>query len=318
MRPIGKFIYLDAPGTYVGAEKNRIYIKEKNDKIAYFNLHNLDGIFINNRSSFSTAALELLGDYHVPLVMFDWKGQYIGRFESSSPKNIFVRKSQVLAGNSSDSILRISKSIVERKISSMSDGCNTLDSKKHFTTLELCKTYEEVLGVEGSATKSYFHHIRDEFDKREIQFVQRKFHPATDPANSMLSLAYSLLMAEVELVVHIFGLDPAFGFLHRDYYARNSLVCDLMEPFRSSIADKFVFGSIDELRIKSGDFSLENGRCYICNEEKRRGFYKLFRTYFFGDEQRAQVIAFVREIYDMIIVEGRDRVLLITNEERAA
>ena len=53
-----------------------------------------------------------------------------------------------------------------------------------------------------------------------------------DPVNAVLSLAYTLLLNEVEVAVEAAGLDAAGGFYHVAGDGRPTLLMDLVEPLR--------------------------------------------------------------------------------------
>lgn len=57
---------------------------------------------------------------------------------------------------------------------------------------------------------------------------------ASDPVNVALNYAYGVLEGEVRRAVNAVGLEPSVGFLHEfaEYQTKQSLVYDLMEPFR--------------------------------------------------------------------------------------
>jgi len=80
-------------------------------------------------------------------------------------------------------------------------------------------------------------------------------HDAADPVNSSLNFAYSLVESEDRTVVNAIGLEPAVGFLHEPSatQTRESLVYDLMEPFRW-IADLSVVNAFEAGALKLHDF----------------------------------------------------------------
>lgn len=69
---------------------------------------------------------------------------------------------------------------------------------------------------------------------RELGATQQ-VRDATDPLNAILNYAYTLLEVETRVAIHANGLDPELGLLHVDARARESLVCDLVEPVRSTV-----------------------------------------------------------------------------------
>jgi CRISPR-associated protein Cas1 len=110
---------------------------------------------------------------------------------------------------------------------------------------------DQLLGVEGSGARAYFAALATAF-RGEIQFSGRAFHPAPDPANALLSLAYALLTNRLAGLLEGRGLDPCLGFLHEVHGARPSLALDLVEEFRPAVADRFVL-RLCNLRILRPD-----------------------------------------------------------------
>jgi CRISPR-associated protein Cas1 len=65
------------------------------------------------------------------------------------------------------------------------------------------------------------------------RFTGRSRHPAQDEFNALRNYAYGVLSSLVEKAGICAGLDTYLGFLHTDNYGKQSLVFDLIEPFRS-------------------------------------------------------------------------------------
>jgi CRISPR-associated protein Cas1 len=59
---------------------------------------------------------------------------------------------------------------------------------------------------------------------------------------------YTLLMYRVEAAIEAVGLDPMPGFLHAAEYGKKALVFDLMEEFRTPVADT-IYCSLFNLNI---------------------------------------------------------------------
>ena len=92
---------------------------------------------------------------------------------------------------------------------------------------------------------------------------------ATNPFHATLNFAYALLKAQVLLSVLAHGLSEATGFLHVARDGNQSLVYDLMEPFRS-LVDAKVLDFFSKSTFKRGDFVQSvDGECRL-NEELRR------------------------------------------------
>jgi CRISPR-associated protein Cas1 len=65
---------------------------------------------------------------------------------------------------------------------------------------------------------------------------------------------YTLLTNEVISAIKTCGLDPYLGALHEISYGRPSLACDLVEEYRTPVADRFVLQLLNRKMIKPEDF----------------------------------------------------------------
>lgn len=94
----------------------------------------------------------------------------------------------------------------------------------------------QLRGLEGMLARRHFASLR-RFFPQEMRFFRRERHPPRDPANAVLSFAYTLLMGELTAMIRMHGLDPAAGFFHVTDGRRPALALDLMEPFRPICGD---------------------------------------------------------------------------------
>jgi len=135
---------------------------------------------------------------------------------------------------------------------------------------------DSIRGFEGSAANSYFKAFSLVFPP-SLNFKNRIRRPPTDPVNSLLSLSYTLLHYELVREIEVIGLDPTIGFYHSFDYGRESLACDLVEPFRPD-TDRFVFNLIREKIIRESDFTYHehNGQqgCYLKKASRKKFFEK--------------------------------------------
>ena len=70
-------------------------------------------------------------------------------------------------------------------------------------------------------------------------FQGRNRRPPRDEFNSMISLGYSILMNEVYCKVEMKGLNPYFGFIHRDAEKHPTLASDMMGNYRGCYGDEY-------------------------------------------------------------------------------
>ena len=117
-----------------------------------------------------------------------------------------------------------------------------------------------MMGFEGSAARIYF---KNHFNN--IEWQGRKPRIKIDFVNSILDIGYTVLFNFIEALLLVYGFDVYCGFLHKQFYMRKSLVCDIVEPFRPLI-DQQVKKSINLGQFQKSDFTIKNHR-YILKWE---------------------------------------------------
>ena len=88
----------------------------------------------------------------------------------------------------------------------------------------------------------------------------------------MLSFAYTLLAGICGAALETVGLDPYVGFLHTDRPGRMSLALDMMEEFRSVMADRFVLTLVNKRIITGDGFTQKENGAVIMDDETRKLF----------------------------------------------
>ncbi len=78
----------------------------------------------------------------------------------------------------------------------------------------------------------------------------------------------------IESLLLCYGFDIYKGVLHKNFYMRKSLVCDLIEPFRV-IIDLQVRKGINLKQFKEEDFLIFNNQ-YVLKWEKSREYTAIF------------------------------------------
>jgi CRISPR-associated protein Cas1 len=131
---------------------------------------------------------------------------------------------------------------------------------------------EVLRGIEGDAARTYF----GVFDymilsqKEHFIFKDRSRRPPMDEVNAMLSFVYSMLTHDAASALEGVGLDPAVGYLHKDRPGRPSLALDLMEEFRSWLADRLVLALINRKQVRPDGFSRAENGAINMDEETRK------------------------------------------------
>ncbi|MDR1817637.1 MAG: CRISPR-associated endonuclease Cas1 [Puniceicoccales bacterium] len=120
-----------------------------------------------------------------------------------------------------------------------------------------CASLETLRGIEGTAAGCYFASL-DEFFPPELPFERRSRRPPHNPANALLSYLYTLLTTEALTLLHLHGLEPAWGFLHETDDYKPALALDIIEPYRAPLCDSLALDLLNHKRLAPDDFRAGN------------------------------------------------------------
>ena len=112
----------------------------------------------------------------------------------------------------------------------------------------------ELMAYEGLSSKIFF---RNHFNN--VVWNGRQPRIKRDIVNSTLDIGYTLLFTFIDALLSSYGFDTFCGVMHRQFYMRKSLICDLVEPFRP-IIDHTIKNAINMKQIQQDDFILINGQ----------------------------------------------------------
>lgn len=124
--------------------------------------------------------------------------------------------------------------------------------KTYISNISEVTTLNELMGYEGLASKVYF---KNHFNN--VPWQGRQPRIKRDYINSVLDIGYTLLFTYIDSLLSSFGFDTYCGVMHRQFHMRKSLVCDLVEPFRTLI-DHEVKKGINLKQIQENDFVIIN------------------------------------------------------------
>ena len=142
-----------------------------------------------------------------------------------------------------------------------------------------CTDLAVLRGLEGDAASLYFAQFNELILQRKdfFEFHNRVKRPPTDAVNALLSFAYAILANDCAAALEGVGLDAYVGFLHRDRPGRMSLALDLMEEFRSVIADRCVLTLINNRMLSKKDFVLQEDGAVLLNDTGRKIFLEAWQ-----------------------------------------
>lgn len=263
-------VYIRTQGARIIKEGRHLLVKKGDATYHTLFTYKLRQIVIYGNVDITHYAFVQLMRNNIDVVFLSYDGRYLGRIASAEAKNVFLHKRQYLLLDDPEFGLRMSRCIVAGKLSNMATllmrikrsktkgkaGDNARRIQDLMGLLQSAESIESVRGYEGRGTALFFEAFPLGFVDN-MGFTRRVRRPPTDPVNSVLSLLYTFLMNRVYAAVRIAGLDPYPGFLHSIDYGRYSLVLDLMEEFRSIIAETLTLSLFNLKILQKTDFVIE-------------------------------------------------------------
>ncbi|MDY0043898.1 MAG: CRISPR-associated endonuclease Cas1 [Syntrophales bacterium] len=263
-------VYIKTQGSKIVKEGRHLLVKKKDAVHHTLFTYKLSQIVIFGNVDITHQAFVQLLRRGIDVVFLTYSGRYLGRIAAQEAKNIFLRKHQFRCIDDPEFTLRVCRAIVTGKLSNMATLLMRIKRSRNVGSpadnaraiLDLidparrAESVESLRGYEGRGTALFFDAFPHGFVDN-MGFSKRVRRPPTDPVNSVLSLLYTFLMNRVYTAVRIAGLDPYPGFLHTIDYGRYSLVLDLMEEFRSIIAETLTLSLFNLKILQKKDFIVE-------------------------------------------------------------
>jgi len=200
--------------------------------------YKLFALFIVGNMSITTGLLQRAKRFGFSLFLMTHSFRLYGSLLSGIEGNFLLRGKQYRY--TGDEIARY---LVENKINHQIEQLQKHRNKSEELkkVIEKLKSYhqsiadtkpssQDLLGIEGSASKLYFKHMFD-----NIEWQGRQPRAKRDIANVLLDIGYTLLFHMVDALLSVYGFDTYKGVYHKEFYQRKSLVTDIMEPFRPYI-----------------------------------------------------------------------------------
>jgi CRISPR-associated protein Cas1 len=290
MRKLLNTLYVTTHGAYLSKDGENIVIKVENQERFRMPVHNIEGIVCFGFLGASPSLMSMCAERNIGLSFLSENGYFLGRVSGPVSGNVLLRRKQYRLADDSgfcNEISRIfvagkisnSKTVLQRALRDNADEANSVAMEEAIHTLSVkqkqslkCVDNSVLRGIEGEAAYTYFG-VFDHLiiaQKADFYFKGRNRRPPMDNVNSLLSFVYTLLVHEVRSALESVGIDPCVGFLHTDRPGRQSLALDMMEEFRSYLADRLVLSLINRKQIDAKGFISREAGGIIMNDSTRK------------------------------------------------
>jgi CRISPR-associated protein Cas1 len=246
-------VYVKEQGAVVRRNGERLRVTRRHEELSSVPLANLDQLALMGNIQLTTPAAALLLERGVDVVFLSKYGKFRGRLMRSGSKFAQLRRRQLEMSMDEQIALAIARPIVVAKIRNQRVVLQRRVERVPGARRALKGMMDILRGFEGKAGAFYFEAIRALLPAA-WGFEKRAYHPPPDPANSLLSFGYTLLLKDVTAAIHRVGLDPYLGFFHALARDRPALALDLMEEFRPVIVDSMFLEIVARNQLMPQDF----------------------------------------------------------------
>ena len=269
-------LFVNESNVVIGLESNRCVVKYADGMKKTIPIETLESVTIMGHAQMTTQCVQECLKRGISVAYFSKGGTYFGRLHSTGHVNAERQRKQCALYESQFAI-DLARTIVSAKLKNQQVVLRRYEKSKRISVEESlkmlhicrdkttrCQSIAELIGYEGQGAKAYFDGLSTLIDSN-FKFQGRTRRPPRDEFNSMISLGYSILMNELYAKIEAKGLNPFFGFMHRDKEKHPTLASDMMEEWRAVIVDSTVMSMINGHEIHKEDFltDVEEPGCYL-------------------------------------------------------
>ncbi|MBA4159919.1 MAG: CRISPR-associated endonuclease Cas1 [Gemmatimonadetes bacterium] len=258
-------LYLTTPGACLAARSQTLVVRRRGHPSQRVPLLAIERVAVLAPTQLTSAALAMCARHQIEIVVV------CGRRPPpvmvrlcTSEAGLALRGAQFRAAADPAFTLGLARTVVAGKIRNQRrylqrsrTGGETTGARAALQELldrvETAETLNQLRGIEGQASAVYFGGLRSLVNP-EYGFETRNRRPPRDPANALLSFAYTLLTSEATAYLAANGLEPALGFFHEPHRGRPSLALDLVEEFRTPVADALVVQVCSRRIVRPAEF----------------------------------------------------------------
>lgn len=222
-------------------------------------------LFIAGHFSLTSGLMERARKFRFTIVFLNYYMRPYAILPAKAEGNVILRRTQYYYDDFDIGAYIISNKIhnqnhLLKKIRNKPD-----DLKKMISLMEVYEksvlvpglSLQEIMGIEGVAARGYFEQLF-----REHDWTARRPRVKHDAINCLMDIGYTILFNLIDAMLELFGFDTYVGVLHREFFHRKSLVCDVEEPFRP-IIDASLIKALNLGQVHEDDFYVEQGQYFI-------------------------------------------------------
>ncbi len=310
-------LIIDRRDTKLDLTSGRLAIRVPDEPVRHVPIKLLDRMVVHAGIELSSRLLCALGNHGIPLLLFSpRRHQLAGVLMPSVHKDAGIRLGQFALVQDPALCLRLARLLIRsrwrnlrrRQRQALEDnpalrrplvaiGQSLADMSDGFGCVQ---NVDALRGLEGHLARQDFR-LLAELLPESAGFAGRNRRPPRDPANALVSLGATLLVAEATGAAWRCGLDPYIGFYHELAHGRPALACDLVEPLRPEL-HAWVAELFRSQTIRARDFGQDDEQGCRLAKAGRERFYRAW-----GEWSREPVRRLVRYARGLARIARKNR-----------
>jgi len=290
MKKLLNTLYVTSQGSYLSKDGECVVVRTEDGEKKRFPVHVLDGIVCFGNVLCSPFLLGHCGENGLSVSFLTERGRFLAGVRGPQSGNVLLRRTQYRLADDPEASSGLARAVIAGKIANsravlrrcLRDHADRVDAHAMVQAVDYLDdsarrllspvSLDEARGLEGQAANAYFavfaHLILA--DDPAFTFDGRNRRPPLDVVNCLLSFVYTLLAHDVRSALEAVGLDPQVGFLHRDRPGRPGLALDVMEEFRSFVADRLVLSLVNRGEVRPRGFVRKESGAVFMDDDTRK------------------------------------------------
>ena len=283
-------LHIQTHGVMLGISKNKFTIKRYGKVQQTYPLTKVQRIILEGKSiSLSSDVIKKCADNAIAIDFIDTQANPYASlitYKASLAQNIHKQAALI----NTPKQLELAASFIRGKAKNQINYLKYLNKyhrlldthidamEKNAAKIKTAATIEQLMGVEGSISASYWDGIRLVL---EVPFERRITKGAKDIVNSSLNYGYAILYSKVQNALVLAGLSLHVSFLHTLDKTKPTLTFDLIEEFRSFIVDRVIISMLNKdepIKLDKDGLLTQNSRKLIAkNIKEKLGSYTMWK-----------------------------------------
>ncbi|NCP67646.1 type V CRISPR-associated endonuclease Cas1 [bacterium] len=258
--------------------------------------HKIFAIFVVGNCTLSSVFIKRCHQYGVMLILTEKTLAVYAQIGGETEGNFLLREKQYQARYA----FKAAQTIVANKIYNQHQLIKkvrpqTADLKQACAQIKtglkkVAESQDEasLRGLEGNAAKVFFSAYF-----KDLNWQGRKPRTKYDEINVLLDIGYTFLFYFIDAHLRLYGFDRYKGVYHTEFYQRQSLTCDLVEPFRCLI-DQAILKAFNLKQFDREDFEIKKQQ-YHLKKDAILKYNKLFLQAIMSEKEA--IFVYIQQFY---------------------